>query len=187
MTHTEALETLAEHRGERIVISSMGSVPIWAQLSDTPLDFPYIPSAMGEATALGTGLALAQPVRGVIVLTGDGSMLMNPGSLVTIAAQEPNLFVAIIDNGLYEVTGGQPTAGTGRVNFAGLARASGIGRIYECDAVEAWERIAPAALAGRGPVVIWLKVEGRRGEKTPSPPHPMPEQIARLQQALAIL
>src|ERR1700730_8391580 len=138
MTHQEALEVLAPHRGERIVITTMGSVGIWPQLSDSPLDFAYIPSAMGQAPDLGLGLALAQPKRGVIVLNGDGSTLMNLGSLVTLANHPANVYLLIIDNGLYEVTGGQPTAGTGHTDFAGLARAAGIQRVYTFDMLASW-------------------------------------------------
>ena len=184
MTQREALEVIAQHRGERIVLATMASIGIWPQLSDTPLDFAYMPSAMGQAPALGLGLALAHPERGVIVLNGDGSMLMNLGSLVTLANQPANVYLVILDNGLYEVTGGQATAGTGHAEFAGLARAAGIRRVYAYETVEAWRAGAAEALAGPGPVVIWLKVEGRLGQKTPSPPRPMAEQIARLKQAL---
>jgi hypothetical protein len=90
----------------------------------------------------------------------------------------------ILDNGLYEVTGGQATAGTGRADFAGLARAAGIPRVYAFDTLEGWRGGAAEALAGPGPVVVWLKVEGRLGQKTPQAPRPMAEQIARLRQAL---
>ena len=72
MTHREALEVLAAHRGGRIVVTTMGSIGIWPALSDTPLDFAYIPSAMGHGPPLGLGLALAQPERGVVVVNGDG-------------------------------------------------------------------------------------------------------------------
>jgi thiamine pyrophosphate-dependent acetolactate synthase large subunit-like protein len=186
MTHREALEILAAHRGDRVVISTMGSVAIWPVLSNTPLDFAYIPSAMGQGPSLGLGLALAQPGRGVIVLCGDGSLLMNLGSLVTLASHPADIYLLIMENGLYEVTGGQPTAGAGRTDFAGLARAAGIARVYTFDTPAAWREGAPAALAGPGPVAICLRVEGRRGEKTPSAPRPMAEQIARLRQALGV-
>src|SRR5213596_2754463 len=101
MTHREALEVLAAHRGERIVVTTMGSIAIWPQLSDSALDFAYIPSAMGHGPDLGLGLALAQPQRGVIVVNGDGCTLMNLGSLVTLATHPANLFLLIIDNGIY--------------------------------------------------------------------------------------
>ena len=184
MTHQQALEVLAQNRGQRIVISTMASIGLWPRLSDGPFDFAYMPSAMGQGPALGLGLALAHPERGVIVLNGDGSMLMNLGSLVTLAHQPANIYLVIIDNGIYEVTGGQPTAGTGHTDFAGLARAAGIQRVYAFDAVEGWRTKAGEALSGQGPVVIWLKVEGRMGQKTPPPPRSMPEQITRLQAAL---
>lgn len=186
MTHLEALEVLAAHRGGRIVLTTMGSVGLWPRLSDTPLDFAYLPSAMGQGPALGLGLALAQPERGVVVVNGDGSMLMNLGALVTLAARPANFYLLLIDNGLYEVTGGQDHAGTGHTDFAGLARAAGIRRVYTFDSADAWRASAAEALAGEGPVVVWLKVQGRRGETTPKPPRPMAEQIARLRAALGL-
>jgi thiamine pyrophosphate-dependent acetolactate synthase large subunit-like protein len=184
MTQREALEILAAARGRRIVISTMASIGIWPALSDGPLDFAYMPSAMGQGPALGLGLALAHPERGVIVVNGDGSMLMNLGSLVSLANQPANVFLVIMDNGLYEVTGGQATAGTGHADFAGLARAAGIKRVYGFDSAPAWRAGAAEALDDPGPVVIWLKVEGRLGQKTPAPPRPMAEQIERLRKVL---
>jgi len=184
MTLRQALEVVAKQRGERIVLTTMSSVGVWPALSDSPLDFHYIPSSMGHGPSLGLGLALAHPERGVIVLNGDGCTLMNLGCLVTIANHPANLFLFIIDNGLYEVTGGQPLAGGGRTDFAGLARAAGIERVYSFDKLEAWQAGAAETLAGEGPVVIWLKVEGKYGQKTPTAPRPMSEQIARLQEAL---
>jgi thiamine pyrophosphate-dependent acetolactate synthase large subunit-like protein len=185
MTLRQALEPVALHRGSRLVLTTMSAVAGWAELSDSPLDFHFIPSAMGEAPALGLGLALAQPGRGVIVCNGDGCMLMNLGSLVTLASNPAEVYLLILDNGLYEVTGGQPTAGAGQTDFAGLARSAGFRRVYAFDLAEAWRAGAAEALAGTGPVAVWLKVEGRLGQKTPKPPRPMAEQIARLRRALA--
>ena len=186
MTQRQALEIVSEHRGERMVITTMSSCAIWPQLSDSPLDFHFIPSAMGHGPDLGLGLALAQPERGVIVLNGDGCMLMNLGVLVTLAQQPANVFLVILDNGLYEVTGGQPTAGAGRTDFGGLARATGIKRVYRFDDLETWRAGAAEAFRGAGPVVIWLRVEARYGQKTPKQPRPMAEQIANLQKALGV-
>jgi thiamine pyrophosphate-dependent acetolactate synthase large subunit-like protein len=186
LTHRQALEILAAHRGQRIVVTTMTSVGIWPQLSDSGLDFAYIPSAMGHAPDLGFGLALAQPQRGVVVVSGEGSLLMNLGSLVTLANHPANIWLLILDNGLYEVTGGQRTAGSGHTDFAGLARAAGIQRVYSFDSSDAWRAGAAEVLSGAGPVVGWLKVEGRLGQKTPAPPRPMAEQIARLRDALGL-
>jgi thiamine pyrophosphate-dependent acetolactate synthase large subunit-like protein len=187
MSQRQALEVLARHRGERVVITTMSSVGIWPELSDSPLDFHYIPSAMGHAPSLGLGLALAQPGRGVIVINGDGCMLMNLGSLVTLASHPADVYLLVLDNGLYEVTGGQATPGACRTDFAGLARAAGIARTYAFETLPAWQAGAAEALAGAGPVVVWLKVEGQLGQKTPRAPRPMAEQIARLRQALGVV
>jgi thiamine pyrophosphate-dependent acetolactate synthase large subunit-like protein len=184
MTHREALEVLAAHRGRHLVITTMTSVGVWPALSDTPLDFAYIPSAMGHAPGLGLGMALAQPGRGVVVVNGDGCTLMNLGCLVTLANHPANIFLLIMDNGLYEVTGGQRHAGAGHTDFAALARAAGIRRVYALDSLPAWRTGAAEALTPPGPVVVWLKLEGRLGQKTPRAPRPMSEQIERLRQAL---
>ena len=117
---------------------------------------------MGQGPALGLCLALAQSRHGVVVVTGKGSLLMNLGCLVTLANHPAQVYLVIMDNGIYEVTGGQPTAGTGHTDFAAMARAAGIGRVYAFDSAEAWRAGATEALSGPGPVVIWLKIEGRR-------------------------
>jgi thiamine pyrophosphate-dependent acetolactate synthase large subunit-like protein len=193
MTHREALDVLAANRREQVVVTTMGSVAIWPQLSDSPLDFHYLPSSMGQGVPLGLGLCLAQragsasdgtPARGVVVLTGDGGTLMNLGCLVTAAQFDVPLHVLLIDNGLYEVTGGQPVANAGRTNFAAIARGAGIGRVYECASRSEWEAVAPEAIAGPGPVFVWLKVKGELGKPTPAAPRPMAEQIVRLREAL---
>src|SRR5437868_371120 len=184
MSQRQALEVLAKHRGQRIVVTTMTATGIWPQLSDSPLDFAYIPSAMGHAPALGLGLALAQPERGAIVVNGDGCTLMSLGCLVTLANQAANVFLLILDNGLYEVTGGQPVAGAGRTDYAAMARAAGIARVYAFDTLDAWTRGAAEALRGSGPSMIWLKVEGRLGQKTPKPPCPITDQVVRLRDAL---
>jgi thiamine pyrophosphate-dependent acetolactate synthase large subunit-like protein len=184
MTHCEALEVLAACRGRHIVLTTHGSVDIWVALSDTPLDFSYVPAAMGQGPALALGLALAQPRRGVVVLCGDGHLLMSLGCLVTLADNPTDLFLVVIDNGVYEVTGGQPVPGAGRTDFAALARAAGIRRVYSCEAAEVWRGVAPEALSGPGPVAVWLKVEARAGQGAPAAMRPMPEQIDRLRQVL---
>jgi sulfopyruvate decarboxylase subunit beta len=184
MTLDDALAVVAEHRGLRIVVPTMASVPVWFGLSNQPLDFTYMPSAMGHGPAVGLGLALAQPEHGVIVLNGDGSMLMNLGSLVTLAQNPASIYLIIVDNGMYEITGGQSVAGSGRTDFAGLARAAGIPRVYEFKDVDGWKGQAAEAVNGPGPVVIVLHVEGRLGQKTPSIPMPMKDQIVRLRTAL---
>jgi len=99
MTQRQALEVLAQHRGERIVIATMASIAFWPQLSDRPLDFAYMPSAMGQGPALGLGLALAHPERGSIVLScnrgfADWALIFN----------EPVVATAIVDRLLHRAT-----------------------------------------------------------------------------------
>jgi thiamine pyrophosphate-dependent acetolactate synthase large subunit-like protein len=184
MTHREALKVLAAHRGQHLVLTTHGSIDLWVSLSDTALDFSFVPISMGQGPGLGLGLALAQTRHGVVVVTGDGSVLMNLGSLVTLANHPAPLYLLIVDNGVYEVTGGQATAGSGRVDFAGLARAAGVRRVYRCDTADAWRETAAEALAGPGPVVVWLKVAARPDERPPVAARPMAEQIALLRKLL---
>jgi thiamine pyrophosphate-dependent acetolactate synthase large subunit-like protein len=184
MTHREALEVLAACRAGHVVITTHGSVDLWAALSDTPRDFSYAPASMGQAPALGLGLALARPGCGVVVVCGDGSLLMNLGCLVTLAAHPADLYLLVIDNGAYEVTGGQPTPGAGRTDFAGLARAAGVSRVYSCRTAAEWRGVAAEALSGPGPVVVWLRVQARAGQGAPRAMRPMAEQLTRLRQAM---
>jgi thiamine pyrophosphate-dependent acetolactate synthase large subunit-like protein len=184
MTHRDALAVLARNRGRHVVMTTHGSVDEWVALSDTELDLAYVPASMGQAPVLGLGLALAQRRHGVIVVCGDGHLLMNLGCLVTIAAHPASLYLIVIDNGVYEVTGGQPIAGAGHTDFAGLARASGIRRVYSCADAAAWTATAAEALSGPGPVVIWLKVPARAGQAAPRAMRPMAEQLDRLRGVL---
>jgi thiamine pyrophosphate-dependent acetolactate synthase large subunit-like protein len=180
-------------RDEDVVVSSMGSAREWMSLG--PLherDLVLVPSAMGHATSMGLGLALAQPTRRVIVMSGDGSLLMNLGSLVTISAHAPrNLIVILFDNGAYEVTGAQPTPGTplGRVkgdavDFVAVARACGIRSLYHWSALTDWESGIEWAFADRGPVFIALDVAPVPGKSGPVSPGPAKERAQRLMRAL---
>src|SRR6266545_4362130 len=139
MTHREALEVVAANRGDRVVITTMGSVGLWPAISDLPRDFHYLPSSMGQGVPLGLGLCLAKPGLGVVVLTGDGGLLMNLGCLVTVAQHRVPLAIVLIDNGLYEVTGGQSVPGAGRTDFAALARGASIGRVYSFSTTDEWQ------------------------------------------------
>ena len=160
-----ALEVVASLRREEIVVATMGSAREWPKLSSHTRDLHYLPSAMGQAPTLGLGLALAQPSREVIVFNGDGCMLMNLGCLVTIAACGAiNLTLIVLENGIYEVTGGQRTAagaleGNARgVDFAALARAAGIKSTFDFDDLDRWRQEAADVLRSAGPRFICLHV-----------------------------
>jgi thiamine pyrophosphate-dependent acetolactate synthase large subunit-like protein len=181
----QALKVLAANRGDNVVVTTMAAIGEWFQLSNTPLDFAYMPSSMGQGPGLGLGIALAQNRHGVVVVNGDGSMLMNLGSLVTLASHPASLYLVIMDNQMYEITGGQPTVGAGKVDFAELARGAGIKRVYHFETLDDWRQHAGEALSGPGPVVIWLRIAGRLGQQTPKPPRPMAEQLERLKGVLS--
>ena len=187
MPMREAVAVLRDARGPTdIVIPSMGSAREWMALGPTnDLDFVLVPSAMGHATSVGLGLALAQAHRRVIVLSGDGSLLMNLGSLVTISSQSPtNLVVVVFVNGVYEVTGAQVTPGSVSlpVDYVGLAKASGIKSVFRWSSLDEWRSGVREALGANGPVVVVLDVApvpGAVGPRSPGPTGPRVERFMR--------
>jgi thiamine pyrophosphate-dependent acetolactate synthase large subunit-like protein len=115
---------------------------------------------MGHTADLALGVALARPGRKVICLNGDGSMLMNLGTLVTaVQAAAGNLILFIIQNDTYEITGNQPVPGAGRIDFALLARGAGFERIYSFDDADSFASSLPEVLSGTGPVLVVVRVE----------------------------
>jgi thiamine pyrophosphate-dependent acetolactate synthase large subunit-like protein len=181
MSLAESLTVLhALRKGDQVVVSTMSPAREWMKLGTHPLDFIYAPSAMGEAPALGLGIALAQPRKQVVVLNGDGCLLMNLGCLVTITAEAPpNFLLIIFDNSVYEVTGQQWTAAAREarrqpspVDFCQIARGSGFSAVYEFSVIEEWRTRAPQVLAAPGPVFVLLKVAPVPGGEVPRSPGP---------------
>ena len=124
MKRRDVVNALLKNRGDLLVIAGLGSTA-WdiTAAGDSPLSFPMW-GAMGQAAMIGLGLALAQPKRRVLVITGDGEMLMGMGSLATIGVQQPpNLTVVVIDNGRYGETGMQATHTASGVDLAAAAKA----------------------------------------------------------------
>jgi sulfopyruvate decarboxylase subunit beta len=113
---------------QALVVTSLGNASyLWAALHHAPENF-YLEDAMGLALPLALGLAIAQPMRPVIVVEGDGALLMHMGALVTVGAVNPaNLTVLLIQNGVHAASGGQALTNAG-LDLAQLARASGIAR-----------------------------------------------------------
>jgi sulfopyruvate decarboxylase subunit beta len=179
----------AARRDDDVVVTTMGAAREWMALdadhAPHPLDLVLVPSSMGQATSYGLGLALAQPRRRVVVVNGDGSLLMNLGSLVTIADAAPaNLTVVVVDNGVYEVTGAQPVPGAGRVDFAAMARACGFRAVHRYADAAAWARDVAPLLDGAGPTLVVLDVLGVAGIPGPRSPGPAGERGRRLMAAL---
>jgi thiamine pyrophosphate-dependent acetolactate synthase large subunit-like protein len=192
MPLTEAVAVVHQtRRDDDVVISSMGNAREWMAMGPLhPRDFVFVPSAMGHATCVGLGLALAQPKRRIIVLSGDGSLLMNLGTLVTMAAYAPaNLTVVVFDNGVYEVTGAQPTPGTiaAGVDFTTVARGCGLTSIHRWASLDDWRRGAEEALAARGPTLVVLDVAPKPGAGGPRSPGPTAERAKRFKEALRVI
>ena len=183
-----ALEVLHHLRTDQIVVTTMGSAREWPRISQHPLDLHYIPSAMGQSPTIALGLALAQPERDVIAFTGDGSLLMNLGVLVTLVAAGPkNLTLIVLDNGVYEVTGGQRTAAAiARADFAALATAAGFESVARFDDLQDWARDAATVLKFPGPRCIVLVVEPERGDYFLNVPGPIRPRIAAFRAALGL-
>lgn len=181
-----ALQVVQRLRRDEIVVTTMGTAREWPRLSQHPLDLHYIPSSMGQSPTLGLGLAIAQPQRDVIVFTGDGSLLMNLGCLVTIVASgAENLTLIVIDNGVYEVTGGQRTAAAvAGADFAGMALAAGFASVRQFDALDAWEQQAASAFQHPGPRCIVLITEPIRGDYFLNVPGPIGPRLAQFRSAL---
>ena len=156
----EALHIIEERRGDAVVLPTMTGSSRWRELTGyEQMDLP-ISGAMGKASSMALGLCLAQPQRKIIVVDGDGSLLMNLGSLVTIGGKAPeNLYHFVIHNGVYAVTGGQPVPNADGITFAGLAGAAGYAKNYEFDDLEDFATSIDEILASVGPVMIALKLE----------------------------
>ena len=172
-------------RDEDVVVTTMSPARDWMTLPQHPLDLVLVPSAMGHATSIGLGLALAQPGRRVIVCNGDGSMLMNLGSLISItAARATNLVVLVFDNGVYEVTGAQPIPSPGAVDFVAIARGSGFASVFEYGDLDQWRDDVERVLNAPGPTLALLHVEPVLGIPGPRSPGPAPDRARRLSEAL---
>jgi sulfopyruvate decarboxylase subunit beta len=186
MPAKEALAIVHAARGARdAVVTTMAASRDWMTMPQSPLDLVFVPSAMGHATSIGLGLALAQPERRVIVCNGDGSMLMNLGSLVSIVgAGATNLVVILFDNGVYEVTGAQPTPSSNGVDFATIARGAGFASVDEFGDLEDWRRGIQRILNARGPTFVWLRVEPVLGIPGPRSPGPAADRAQRFAEAL---
>jgi sulfopyruvate decarboxylase subunit beta len=155
-----ALEMLAEHRTNEVVITTMSTARTWPAISSRPdLDYP-LRGCMGKASSIGLGVALARPDVRVLVLDGDGSLLMNLGTLVTIASQAPkNLVHVIFDGASYDTSGAQPTPGKDIIDWAGLAKSAGYKQAANIESEEELARQWPSLLTAEGPVFVRISVD----------------------------
>jgi sulfopyruvate decarboxylase subunit beta len=181
----DAVRAIAASRTDQVVVTTMTAIFQWDEVvGDDPIHLPLI-GCMGKASSLALGIALARPDVQVLCLDGDGSLLMNLGSLVTIAQARPaNLVHFVFENRVYNITGGQPVPGAGRFDLALLATAAGFPRAYTTESTEQLQKALPEILAGEGPTFVCVRVQ-------PAGPQPkiqhgrMRRQLAVVQKALA--
>jgi len=171
MTRYEAIQLIMAQVRDELVVSNIGhpSQELF-QIKDRPGNF-FMKGSMGLASSIGLGLALAQPGP-VVVIEGEGSVLMNLGTLATIGTVRPDsLCLLIIDNEVYGTTGGQPTFTAHGINLADLARDCGIESSRMVRTPEELERILPGIIGkAGGPYCVVIKVSRKMKEIPPAIP-----------------
>jgi sulfopyruvate decarboxylase subunit beta len=187
MLRAEALETIYPELEKHIVVTIMGAVAAELYMLGHRHSFFYLEHAMGLASSMGLGIALAMPAHKVIVIDGDGSLLMNLGTLSTMARYKPgNLLHIVFDNESLLSVGGFPTATATGTDLAGVARASGIPSVVEADTCESLGSAVREALAGDTLTTIVSKVEAI-GPKTFHMDLPLLENRFQFKRALEVL
>src|SRR5438270_1211231 len=148
MLRADALKAIYPELEQRIVVTIMGAVASELYILGHRPNFFYLKHAMGLASSMGLGIALAMPEHKVIVLDGDGSLLMNLGTLSTMARYRPgNLLHIVFDNESLLSVGGFPTATALGTDLAGIARASGVPNVLEANTPESLKESVTQALA----------------------------------------
>lgn len=159
MKRDECLKVLARNRKSEIVVAVYKAAQEWIHISPSDLNYTFI-GVMGLGSSHALGLALGRPDKRVIVLDGDGSLLMNLGTLVTIGNAAPrNLIHCVCENGTYETNGAVPIPGAGRISFVAFAQSAGYPKTCEFSRLEDWEREVGSILKAEGPIFVDLKVE----------------------------
>src|SRR5436309_6631329 len=160
MLREDALKAIYPELEQRIVVTIMGAVAAELYTLGHRHNFFYLEHAMGLASSLGLGIALAMPQHKVIVIDGDGSLLMNLGTLSTMARYRPgNLLHIVFDNESLLSVGGCPTATSSGTDLAGIARASGVPSVMESDTIESLKESVSEALKSNTLTTIVSKVE----------------------------
>ncbi len=160
MLRQDALQAIYPDIEQHIIVTIMGAVAVELYMLGHRHNFFYLEHAMGLASSMGLGIALSLPHQQVIVIDGDGSLLMNLGTLSTLARYKPgNLLHIVFDNESLLSVGGFPTATALETDLAGIARASGIPQVMEADTAESLKEAVCAALASKTLTTIISKVE----------------------------
>ena len=158
---------IAKLDNEEAVIGGIGNTnfDLWAA-GHRPQNF-YMLGSMGLAFPIALGVALAQPERRVFALEGDGSLLMQLGSLSTIAMLKPaNLTIIVMDNGCYQITGAQPTATAHGADIVTIARGCGLAASHWAADEAMFEDLVERALVEGGPSLIAVRIDDKPGVGT---------------------
>ncbi len=160
MLRVDALQAIYPEIQDKIVVTIMGAVAAELYTIGHRHNFFYLEHAMGLASSMGLGIALAMPRHQVVVIDGDGSLLMNLGTLSTMARYKPgNLLHLVFDNESLLSVGGFPTATSTGTDLAGIARASGVPAVFEDNTIESLKSSVAQALASHTMTTIISKVE----------------------------
>jgi sulfopyruvate decarboxylase subunit beta len=158
LVRDEALRSVAAHYAGEIVVCVYTTAFEWLAIRPGALNYVAV-GAMGQASSHALGLALGCPDRRVLVFDGDGSLLMNLGSLVTIGASAPrNLVHFVFQNGTYEANGGMPLPAKNLLDFAAIARVAGYAHTFTFDEQPEFDRAVGEVMALDGPVFADLRV-----------------------------
>lgn len=158
---------VAKLKHDEAVVGGIGNTnfDLWAA-GHRPQNF-YMLGSMGLAFPIALGVALAQPKRHVFALEGDGSLLMQLGSLTTIATLAPkNLTMIIMDNGVYQITGAQPTPAAAVADLVAIAVASGLTNSAWAADEEDFERLIEQSMSSAGPTLIGIRIDDKPGTGT---------------------
>ncbi|MGE0464708.1 MAG: thiamine pyrophosphate-dependent enzyme [Vicinamibacterales bacterium] len=160
MTRLDALRAIYPGLDRLVVVTIMGAVAAELQSLGHRPNFFYLQHAMGLASSLGLGIALSRPDLKVVVLDGDGSLLMNLGTLTTLARYRPgNLVHVVFDNESLLSVGGFPTATSGGTDLAGVAAAAGVPEAFTVDTLDAFRAAFDVAVTGDVLTTIVAKVD----------------------------
>ena len=155
---------VAKLKHEEAVVGGIGNTnfDLWAA-GHRPQNF-YMLGSMGLAFPIALGVALAQPKRRIFALEGDGSLLMQLGCLSTIASQAPkNLSLIVMDNGIYQITGSQPTPAAGAADIVAIAQACGLANSAWAADEEDFERLVDQSLSATVPTLIAVRIDDKPG------------------------
>jgi sulfopyruvate decarboxylase subunit beta len=181
----EILGAIAAARGDAICVPTMTTSPAWRTIAHDDLSIGCV-GFMGGASSLGLGLALAMPKRRVIVFDGDGSLLMQLGSLATIAGAAPRNFTHLVfKNGVYHTSGAQEIPGGLTVDFVQMAKGAGYRKAYAVTALDDFKRRLPSFFSDEGPVLVELHTG--LADKTPMTDRgglPFNQQVENLRRKL---